>query len=469
MEVQELAANQNRPKSLVSVSSYDSRSLNYDRTIAAFTKIMWQQDPVAACRAILIDPMCFDYVMQFAEGSCSPLVQTHLKFFKQATGVRLAQGAAQVKKLRAAHLKKNYNPIFYCTTTEIVYGTINNMNWGPIFEQTCLWQEQSTFFLASEAFQRYLEHPSSIEMITKLRQRELAGEQLPCRTCAFGVNPQSETYWLDMFKNMSETVSLGMIISEMTIPGIPIAYINEGFRVTTGYGKEKIGCNPRFLQGKETENYLNDEIMAALQQSEPLVTKLHNYKADGTKFQCLLALHPVFGPAPDTEYKFQIGMQIDFNNNDPDLPRKISEMGRILRLLPQTVGGEPLPGVPAAIAEMENFFNKPAAAAGGHAPAAPAAAAAPAGGFGGMGGFAPQPPASGPPSFASPRPVSNISYQSDSFCYLTTTYTYYRLVIFISYNYFSPCFRIFSFINNNSGKRRNSAQSSMEFTSLCSM
>ena len=240
----------------------------------------------------------------------------------------------------------------------------------------------------------------------------------------------------------SHVLVIGMVMADMTIPGCSLIYINEGFKAVTGYGKEKIGCNAKFLQGKETEVYLNEEIMVtypalptsslhyflsshislslippclltisspllsnsplslsqrgdhgnpylisslfpllslyltglymhltfrppihpptppstypssihtltsplhppfslfqdSLQQSSPLVTKLHNYKANGQKFQNLLALHPVFGPLPDTEYKWQIGMQIDFNNQDPDLPRKIMEMGRVLRNLPQ--------------------------------------------------------------------------------------------------------------------------------------
>ena len=160
----------------------------------------------------------------------------------------MATGAAQVKKMRMVHMKKQYNPAFYCATTEIEYGTLNTVNWGPIFENMCAWQDQTTLFLATDAFQRFLEHSSSIEYITKIRQRELAGEQLPVQTAACGVNPQSETYWLDMFQNMSETVSIGMVISDMTIPGIPLAYINEGFRAVTGYGKEKIGTSCRFLQ-----------------------------------------------------------------------------------------------------------------------------------------------------------------------------------------------------------------------------
>ena len=82
--------------------------------------------------------------------------------------------------------------------------------------------------------------------------------------------------------------------------------------------------------------------MAALQQSEPLLVKLHNYKSNGRKFQCLFALHPVFGPSPDCEYKYQIGMQLDFTPSDPDLIRKITEMGRVLRLIPQSRYAKPI-------------------------------------------------------------------------------------------------------------------------------
>lgn len=70
-----------------------------------------------------------------------------------------------------------------------------------------------------------------------------------------------------------------------------------------GYGKENIGRNSKFLQGEETEGYMVEEIMHALQQHEPLCCKLHNHKADGRKFQNLLCLHPVFGK--EGEYLYQ--------------------------------------------------------------------------------------------------------------------------------------------------------------------
>jgi hypothetical protein len=41
--------------------------------------------------------------------------------------------------------------------------------------------------------------------------------------------------------------------------------------------------------------------------------KITNYKANQQKFQCLFALHPVFGP--NMEYKFQIGAQVCIYTN----------------------------------------------------------------------------------------------------------------------------------------------------------
>lgn len=77
--------------------------------------------------------------------------------------------------------------------------------------------------------------------------------------------------------------------------------------MTLGYGKENIGRNSKFLQGDETEGYMVDEIMHALQQHEPLCCKLHNHKADGRKFQNLLCLHPVFGQEGEYLYQVSVG------------------------------------------------------------------------------------------------------------------------------------------------------------------
>ena len=77
--------------------------------------------------------------------------------------------------------------------------------------------------------------------------------------------------------------------------------------------------------------------MASLQHADPLIIKLHNYKKDGTKFQCLFALHPVLGIG--NEYKYQIGLQIDFTMT-PDVTRQLLLMETLLRYIPNTITGD---------------------------------------------------------------------------------------------------------------------------------
>jgi hypothetical protein len=145
-------------------------------------------------------------------------------------------------------MKKNHNSIFYCTSTEINYGSLNTQNWGPVFQEMGLKSQQSLALLAQEVLPKFLNSKLGLGLITKIRTREISGQQGSLRTVAMGLDKTSEMFWLDMFRIMSETVNIGMVISDMTVPGCPLIYINEGFKAVTGYGKEKIGTSCRFLQ-----------------------------------------------------------------------------------------------------------------------------------------------------------------------------------------------------------------------------
>lgn len=37
-----------------------------------------------------------------------------------------------------------------------------------------------------------------------------------------------------MLKTMSETLRIGLVVSDMFVPGCPLAYLNEGFAAQTG-------------------------------------------------------------------------------------------------------------------------------------------------------------------------------------------------------------------------------------------
>ena len=153
-----------------------------------------------------------------------------------------------------------------------------------------------------------------------------------------------------------------------------------------------------YFQGGETVDSLSIEIDNALRTSQRLIIRQTQYKSDGSKFPCLLALHPVFkcvtktnssssstssfgrnqhlqgtgcdyvrvtedmvgadlGPSHSVEYKYQIWLFIDCNISEEKYLLEITEMARILRILPQTVLNDYLDENTAVVAELENLCN----------------------------------------------------------------------------------------------------------------
>ncbi|CAM9626313.1 unnamed protein product, partial [Hapterophycus canaliculatus] len=207
---------------------------NYDGTIFAFTKIMWLQDAVTTLRSMLMDQAGFMSFDSFLKQCGSQLSQTHLRFWVEAQQILMCQGPQQVQAARQLHMRMWKNSLFYCTTNEIVIGNLNRTGWPPLIQEMARWQELSLYFLALDCFTRYMESPQSREFVNALQQREANGEQLPVKTVSVGLDPDSPSYWMDMLKAMSETLRIGLVVSDMFVPGCPLAYLNEGFAAQTG-------------------------------------------------------------------------------------------------------------------------------------------------------------------------------------------------------------------------------------------
>ncbi|CAM9154643.1 unnamed protein product [Ectocarpus sp. 8 AP-2014] len=356
---------------------------NYDGTIFAFTKIMWLQDAATTLRSMLMDQAGFMAFDGFLKQCGSQLSQTHLRFWVEAQQILMSQGPQQVKAARQLHMRMWKNSLFYCTTNEIVIGNLNRTGWPPLIQEMARWQELSLYFLAQDCFTRFMEAPQSREFVYALVQREVNGEQLPVKTVSFGLDPESPGYWMDMLKAMSETLRIGLVVSDMFVPGCPLAYLNEGFAAQTGYGKENIGRNSKFLQGPMTEGYMVEEIVESLRHADPLFCKLQNHKPDGSVYQLCLCLTPVFN-VDGEDYKYQIGCQVDYDPNNPETPMFIMELERVVRNLPQTITGETPKAMPTRTQELEDFLASITAGGTGAGPggltATPPSGSAPSGG-----------------------------------------------------------------------------------------
>jgi len=107
-----------------------------------------------------------------------------------------------------------------------------------------------------------------------------------------------------------QAASQGLVITDAGIPDHPIVYINLGFERMTGYAPEDVlGCNCRFLQGKDTDPALIKKLHEATQAGELCSVELLNYRKDGTTFWNELSISPVWDSAGRlTHY---IGVMID--------------------------------------------------------------------------------------------------------------------------------------------------------------
>ena len=145
--------------------------------------------------------------------------------------------------------------------------------------------------------------------------------------------PKDADEWLRSFIAIADTVPACIVISDMTIRGCPMVFVNNEFCRVTQYSKsEATGRNCRFLQGPDTEAEAISVIRSTLSKAEDCQVKLTNYRKDGEKFQNLLTMRPVFDT--DNVYRYVIGVQFEIVE-DEDLKARVSLLERLLQLLPR--------------------------------------------------------------------------------------------------------------------------------------
>jgi PAS domain S-box-containing protein len=89
-------------------------------------------------------------------------------------------------------------------------------------------------------------------------------------------------------------VPLSMVITDPTLDGNPITYVNRAFEQLTGYASSyAVGRNCRFLQGEDRDQDAIRILAEAIAARESASVTLRNYRADGSCFSNLLTIAPV--------------------------------------------------------------------------------------------------------------------------------------------------------------------------------
>jgi len=147
--------------------------------------------------------------------------------------------------------------------------------------------------------------------------------------------PPDTAEWLYAFVGAAETFPACIVISDMSIPGNPMFFVNQEFSRITGYSKEEAqGRNCRFLQGPQTEPASVAVIQDTLRRGVDCHVRITNYRKNGEAFQNLLSMRPVHDS--NSVYRYCIGVQFEVTK-DGMLKERLKRLDSLLQQLPSTL------------------------------------------------------------------------------------------------------------------------------------
>lgn len=113
-----------------------------------------------------------------------------------------------------------------------------------------------------------------------------------------------------VFKIATEGTSVGVLITDNSLPENPIVYCNPHFQHVTGYDEAEIlGKSCKFLQGFDSSEETIMKIRNAIKQNTVFKGEILNYRKDGSTFWNQLTINPVRDR--DGEVRYFIGIQHD--------------------------------------------------------------------------------------------------------------------------------------------------------------
>jgi PAS domain S-box-containing protein len=116
-------------------------------------------------------------------------------------------------------------------------------------------------------------------------------------------------------KELIANSPIAAVISDPKRPDNAIIECNQAFMDLTGYSRaEIVGRNCRFLRGQGSETALTDILRAAIQNRQPVMVEILNYKKDGSPFRNAVMVAPIFDANGDLEYF--LGSQAEVKGGD---------------------------------------------------------------------------------------------------------------------------------------------------------
>lgn len=130
-----------------------------------------------------------------------------------------------------------------------------------------------------------------------------------------------------------ESSHVAAILTNPRLPDNPIVACNEAFIRLTGYAREEIiGRNCRFLTGPETDPAARALLRTGIEQQQPVLVELLNYRKDGTSFRNAVMIAPVFDAQGDLEFFMGSQMLVPAATSDESESRRQGALARLASL-----------------------------------------------------------------------------------------------------------------------------------------
>jgi PAS domain S-box-containing protein len=134
---------------------------------------------------------------------------------------------------------------------------------------------------------------------------------------------------LELYRRAMDEATIGVTITDPSLPDNPLIYVNDRFVEMTGYDREEaLGHNCRFLQGDGTDEEAVGRIRAAIDDERPVTEIILNYRKNGEPFYNALDVMPV-RDADNVVTNF-LGFQRDVTEQVRNR-RRLSVLDRVLR------------------------------------------------------------------------------------------------------------------------------------------
>lgn len=111
-------------------------------------------------------------------------------------------------------------------------------------------------------------------------------------------------------KTYIDASPIPLTLASTVFEDCPIIVCNDSFLELTGYARDDIiGRNCRLLQGRNTDPLARGRLRAAIEQRRESLVQITNYRRDGSEFENIVFLLPIFDAAGELTYI--LGSQCD--------------------------------------------------------------------------------------------------------------------------------------------------------------